>query len=195
MGKKPTDQHIPEPVAEEEPNPKVKLVYIGPCTTSDKKLGGMFLPITDEQLREKRLPDTLPQERIYGGKVPKLVGRPGTIHEFQCKPENDSSIFGDTRRYVGFLENDPRVVEWQANHDAFFAAEKLKRQEKKGKNRNLIHRHLAPLKVAYNKMVGHQRAAFLAQIAKTPQWTEEKVIAEMRAMLVEGGFLKGRKAG
>lgn len=36
-------------------NAKVRLVYIGPCTTSDEKLGGIFLPITDEQLREKRL--------------------------------------------------------------------------------------------------------------------------------------------
>ena len=45
---------------QEKPNPKVMLVYIGPCTTTDKKLGGMFLPITDEQLREKRLPETLP---------------------------------------------------------------------------------------------------------------------------------------
>jgi hypothetical protein len=152
------------PAEEKKPNPKVKLVYIGPCTTSDGKLGGMFLPITDEQLRDKRLPDTLSQERIYGGKVPKLVGRPGTIYEFECKPEIESSIFADTRRYVGFLDNDPRVVEWQASHDAFFAAEELRRQEKKGKNKNLIQRRLAPLKVAYNKMVGHQRAAFLAQI-------------------------------
>jgi len=40
---------------EDVPNPKVKLVYIGPCTTADKKLGGVFLPITNDQLREKRL--------------------------------------------------------------------------------------------------------------------------------------------
>ena len=151
-------------MAKAEENPKVKLVYIGPCTTTDKKLGGTFLPITDEQLREKRLPDELPQERIYGGKIPKLVGRPGTIYQFECKAENESSIFGDTRRWVGFLDADPRVVQWQANHDAFFAAQELERQEKKGKNKNLIQRQLAPLKVAYSKMVGHQRAAFLAQI-------------------------------
>jgi hypothetical protein len=92
------------------------------------------------------------------------VGRPGTIYEFECKAENEGSIFGDTGHWVGFLDNDPRVVQWQANHDAFFAAEELKRQEKKGKNRNLIQRQLAPLKVAYGHMVGHQRAAFLAQI-------------------------------
>ena len=36
--------------------------------------------------------------------------------------------------------------------------------EKVLKNTNLIQRHLAPLKIAYGKMVGHQRAAFLAQI-------------------------------
>ena len=59
---------------QEKPNPKVRLVYIGPCTTTDQKLGGMFLPITEEQLREKRLPETLPQERVYGGKIPEAGG-------------------------------------------------------------------------------------------------------------------------
>ena len=165
MVKKAARQQTRDSVAEEKkPNPKVKLVFVGPCTTTDKKLGGMFVPITDEQLQDRRLPEALPPERIYGGKVPKQVGRPGTIYEFDCDPEKETTIFGNTGRYVGFLENDPRVVQWQANHDAFFAAEELKRQEKKGKNRNLIQRQLAPLKVAYSKMVGHQRAAFLAQI-------------------------------
>ena len=149
---------------DQQARPKVKLVYIGPCTTTDEKLGGMFLPITDEQLVEKRLPEELPQERIYGGKIPKLVGRPGTIYEFECKADNENTIFSDTRHWVGFLDDDPRVIQWQANHDAFFAAQEVKRQEKKGKNTNLIQRQLAPLKVAYGKMVGHQRAAFLAQI-------------------------------
>lgn len=156
-----TLEATPEPKA---PNPRVKLVYIGPCTTTDGKLGGVFLPITDEHLRGKRLPEELPQERVYGGKVPKAVGRPGTIYEFEHSPEKESTIYGDTRRYVGFLESDPRVLEWQANHDAFFAAQELKRQEKQGKNKNLIQRQLAPLKVAYGRMVGHQRAAFLAQV-------------------------------
>lgn len=164
MGKKPTEQPKPEPATEEKPNPKIKLVYIRPCLTSDKKIAGIFLPVFGEQLRDKRLPEELPQERIYGGKTPKLVGRPGIIYEFEHKPDNETTIFGDPRRYIGFLDDDPRVVEWQANHDAFFAAEELKRQEKKGKNKNLIQRRLAPLKVAYGKMVGHQRAAFLAQI-------------------------------
>jgi hypothetical protein len=39
------------------------------------------------------------------------------------------------------------------------------------------------------------RYALMERIAKMPHWTEEIVLAEMRAMLVEGGFLKGRKAG
>ena len=153
-----------EPKPEAKPNPKVRLVYIGPCNTTDQKLGGVFLPITEEQLREKRLPETLPQERVYGGKIPKLVGRPGTIYEFECKPDNESTIFGDSRRWAGFLDNDPRVLQWQANHDAFFAAQELERQEKRGKNINLIQRQLAPLKVAYGRMIGHRRSVFLAQI-------------------------------
>jgi hypothetical protein len=165
MAKQNSQQPPTEAKPEQDaPNPKVMLVYIGPCMTSDEKLGGMFLPISPEQLREKRLPDELPQERIYGGKIPKLVGRPGTIYEFESKADNENTIFGNTRRWVGFLDNDPRAIQWQANHDAFFAAQELERQEKKGKNTNLIQRQLAPLKVAYGRMVGHQRAVFLSQI-------------------------------
>ena len=140
---------------EEVPNPKVMLVYIGPCTTTDKKLGGMFLPITDEQLRDKRLPDELPQERIYGGKIPKLVGRPGSIYEFECKADNDSTIFGNTRRWVGFLDDDPRVVQWQAKHDAFFAAQELERQEKKGQEHEP---HSAATGPAEGRLRQHGRA-------------------------------------
>lgn len=159
MGKTPAK----EPV-KKQPGPTIKLVYVGPCTTSDGKQGCVFYPVTDEELREQRLPDTLPEDRLYGGKVYVAIGRPGTVYEYEHKPENDSSIFNDTRRYVGFLHKDPRVIEWQANHDAFHAAQLLEREEKKGKNTNLIHARLAPLKVAYSKMVGHQRAVFLAQI-------------------------------
>jgi hypothetical protein len=39
------------------------------------------------------------------------------------------------------------------------------------------------------------RHALMERVAKIPHWTEEMVLAEMRAMLVEGGFFKGRKAG
>jgi hypothetical protein len=85
---------------------QVLLVFVGSCRTTDNKLGGIFLPISEEQLREKQLRED----------------------------------------------------------DAFFAAQELERQEKKGKNTNLIHRQLAPLKVTYSKMVGHQRAVFLSQI-------------------------------
>ena len=87
-----------------------------------------------------------------------------TIYQFECKPDNETSIFGNARHWVGFLDNDPRVVQWQATHDAFFAGQELERQEKQGRNTNLIQRQLAPLKVAYNQMIGHRRAAFLAQI-------------------------------
>ncbi len=97
MPKRPPKQQSPGSAPEsqtepKQPNPKIKLVYVGPCMTSEKKLGGSFLPITEKQLRERRLPETLPPERIYGGRVSKLVGRPGTIYEFECSPENGRGI-------------------------------------------------------------------------------------------------------
>lgn len=39
------------------------------------------------------------------------------------------------------------------------------------------------------------RYVLMERVAQIPNWTEETVLAEMRAMLTEGGFLKDRKAG
>jgi hypothetical protein len=39
------------------------------------------------------------------------------------------------------------------------------------------------------------RYALMERLAAKPHWTEQTILAEMRAMLIEGGFLKGRKAG
>lgn len=174
-------------MTDEKTNPKIKMVYVGPSTTSDKKVGAVFYPLTDEQFRDKRLPDDLPAERLYTSV--KGIGRPGTIYEYEYPEDKPTSIFPGTRRYAGFLENDPRVMQWQAEQDAFHVAKTLEQQEKKGKNRNLVQEQLAPIKVAYHKMVGHQRAAFLAQVIgyvtgrvtkedekraqRTPSWDDE----------------------
>ena len=101
-------------------NPKIKLVYIGVCMMSDGKRGGRLLPITDEQAREGTLPATLPEEDVFSWKVASLCGRPGTIYEFETPPDKvGHRIFPDTRRYCGRLDNDDRVLKWQAEHDAF----------------------------------------------------------------------------
>jgi hypothetical protein len=39
------------------------------------------------------------------------------------------------------------------------------------------------------------RYVLMERIAMIPNWTEEIVFAEMRSMLIEGGFLKAREAG
>lgn len=39
------------------------------------------------------------------------------------------------------------------------------------------------------------RYALMERVAAKPHWTEQTILAEMRAMLIEGRFLKGRKAG
>ena len=74
--KAPQEQTKPE-------NPKIKLVYVGVCMTTDDKRGGKFLPITDEQMKEGSLPETLPEEKVFAWKVASLCGRPGTIYEFE----------------------------------------------------------------------------------------------------------------
>ena len=56
-----------------------------------------------------------------------------------------------------------------------------------------VTRHLRRRTEAAEYLDGN-RYALIERVAKIPQWTEETVIAEMRAMLIEGGFLKGRKA-
>lgn len=39
------------------------------------------------------------------------------------------------------------------------------------------------------------RHTLMERVAKIPNWTEQTVLAEMRKMLIEAGFLKDRKAG
>src|SRR5271165_3006489 len=103
--KAPQDQSKPE-------NPKIKLVYVGVCMTTDDKRGGKFLPITDEQLKEGALPATLPEEKVFAWKVASMCGRPGTIYEFESPSDKvGQSIFPDPRRYCGRLENDAPALE------------------------------------------------------------------------------------
>jgi len=149
----------------EQPNPKIKLVYIGACTMSDEKRGGKFLPITDEQVKEGALPATLPDQCIFSWKVAGQCGRPGTIYEFECPPDKvGQSIFPDTRRYCGRLTNDDRVLQWQAEHDAFLMQKELESREKKEKATNELHDQLQPVRAVYRSLRGRQRTVFLAQI-------------------------------
>ena len=148
----------------EKPHPKIYLVYVGPCETADGKLGAKFIKLTDAQFKQKRLPEVTPDERVYSGTVPKGVGRPGTIYQFEVKDDDENTIYGTTRSFAGFLENDPRVMDWQAICDTFHHAKMLVAQKKKGKNKNLVQERLAPLKVLYSQMVGRNRVVLLAQI-------------------------------
>jgi hypothetical protein len=146
-------------------NPKIKLVYVGVCMTTDDKRGGKFLPITDEQMKEGLLPATLPEEKVFAWKVASQCGRPGTIYQFESPPDKvGQSIFPDTRRYCGRLENDDRVLKWQAEHDAFLMWQELESREKKGKATNEIHEQLQPIRAIYRSLPGRQKTVFLAQI-------------------------------
>lgn len=148
-----------------EQNPKIKLVYLRVCRTTDGKRGGRFVPVTDEQVRDGALPKALPEEKVFGWKVASLCGRPGTIYEFECPPDKvGQSIFPDTRRYCGRLDNDDRVLRWQAEHDAFLMQQELEAKEKKEKGTNEIHEHLKPIRTIYRSLRGRQRTVFLAQI-------------------------------
>jgi hypothetical protein len=146
-------------------NPKIKLVYVGVCMTTDGKRGGRFLPITDEQVAEGALPNQLPEEMVFSWKLASQCGRPGTIYDFKCPPDKvGQSIFTDTRRYAGRLKNDDRVLQWQVEHDAFLMQQELESREKKEKAVNEIHEQLKPICSAYRSLVGRQRTVFLAQI-------------------------------
>jgi hypothetical protein len=143
----------------------IKLVFVGACVLQDGKKGGIFHIITDEELEKGRLPDTLPREYYYAWSIAKNFGRPGTVYQFQHNPEAEGlSIYANTRCYVGRLKNDPRLVEWQANHDALLYRLDMESREKKEKGINVIQEQLEPVREAYRNMVGKNRTIFLAQI-------------------------------
>lgn len=155
----------PEKPQEEKPqDPKILLVFKGACMAADKKQAAIFISITPEQWGKRKLPKELPDERIYSGKILKYVGRPGAVYEFSYPAEKPTAIFPDTYRWKGFLDQDDRVLRWQAEHDAFVGELELKAREKKGKRRNLIHEQLHPIRCLYNSLRGRERTVFLSQV-------------------------------
>lgn len=160
----------PDPKSEEkkpEPRPTIKLVFAGAVLLTDKKKGGRFYSVTDEQLKAQQLPKELPPELIFSWKFAKDFGRPGTVYEVDYQPKEDDnmSVFIGTGRYKGRLSEDPRLLQWQAEHDALLVRIDLDAREKKEKGiQVLADNTLEEIRRVYRKQVGRNRTIFLTQI-------------------------------
>ena len=148
----------------EQQNPKMKLVFAGVCELTSGKRGGTFYPITEEQIERGKLPKAIPEEKIFSWEVGRACGRPGAIHEFEYPAERPNSIYPNSRRFLGRLSKDDRVIAWQAKHDAFLAHAEMLAKEKIEKNVNLIQEQLEPLRIVFRSLSPRSRAAFLGQI-------------------------------
>ena len=117
--------------------------YIGACTMADEKRGGKSSSRSPMSMSTSAPYYLDPDQSIFSWKVASLCGRPGTIYQFDCPPDKvGQSIFPDTRRYCGRLENDDRVLRWQAEHDAFLMQKELESRERKEKATNELRRQL-----------------------------------------------------
>jgi hypothetical protein len=157
----------PNMTEENKPNPRKLLVLIGPYLGDKDKIGASFALATNEQLQAGRLGEDIGEAQHYGSKaMMDRVGtfnRPGTVYSVEYDANNPGTIYPSTMNYAGFLENDPRKVEWQAQASLFRAELELKKREKKNAGRNAMKEALAPVKIAYNNLIGRNRALYLAE--------------------------------
>lgn len=157
------EQTTPEQPKQEEH--WINLAFLGACVLQDGKKGGIFVIAPDADLERGRLSEQNPKEYYYAWKIASHFGRPGTVYKVQYNPKGDGlSIYANTTRYVGRLKDDPRLIEWQANHDALLYRLDMESREKKEKGVNAIQEQLEPVRAAYQNMVGRNRTIFLAQI-------------------------------
>lgn len=134
---------------------KVTLVFAGVREGEKRKLWQCFYKVCDDNSVEK-------ESRAYT-KL-KGLGRPGGMYEMDCDAEKESTIYPGTMRYVGFLDDDALVTQWQAQHDAAQAADRARRRQARETGQNLIHEHLEPIRKAYAKCTGLERSALIAQV-------------------------------
>jgi hypothetical protein len=138
-----------------EPRGTVRLVYAGVRLGNKNRLKQTFHKVEGTGAFEA-------EPRVYSSI--KGLGRPGAIYDVECDANKDSTIYSGTLRYIGVWDDEAQVVEWQARHDATQAADRARRRHNREAKRNFVEEQLGPIRKAYWKCSGLERAALLAQV-------------------------------
>ncbi len=141
------------------------LVYKGAFEGKGDRLFHVYLPITQEQYDSG---DLTPKEVLAGKSLwfskRFNYARPGSILSIEGSGENCSSVFRNTAKTMGYMD-DAVCAEWAADSKAVEVANRMMKQAKKEGKRDLSMECLEPLRLAYWSLrTSNERAAFLARI-------------------------------
>lgn len=138
---------------------KIQFVYAGVRRFSKGGFGGLFFELIDGGVPES------PEECIFNWKVVKGLGESGSIYEYDAVRSDDTlSIIPRSVKWCGRF-NDPRVVQWQAEHEAVLLVKRTKAREKVGKHENALSKFAGPLRQVYQSLrTESERQAFLLRV-------------------------------
>lgn len=143
------DTHDPE----ETPRVTLRMVYCGPCLTTEKKPGGKWRIVKGE--------GKYGDVSVYTSKG-MTRAHVGEIREIDATDEEGSSVYG-SGRYVGMAPKEDRI-EWEMQA-AIFNAERESERRRKDEATSAIKEILEPLREQYQKRIGYKaKAAMLATI-------------------------------
>jgi hypothetical protein len=142
------------------------LLYLGLREGDKRKLCHAYLAVGGDWQKRDFPTDPLPQLsgdlHLYGKRLG--FSRPGTVVSIESDPENEGTVYTDTAKVVGHID-DETAAAWRAASDAIKTAQDALRNAKKDAARDLQLELLGPLREAYRKLRNrNQRTAFLARV-------------------------------
>ena len=150
----------------EQERPRRLLLYVGVREGGKGKLLHAYLGVGDGW-RERGFPadpmPTLADDLQLFGKRFGFI-RPGSVISIGYDPENEGTVYTDTARAVGQID-DKIAAAWRAASDAVKTAHDVRRKANKDASRDLQLEALEPLREAYQGLRDrNQRTAFLARV-------------------------------
>lgn len=147
-----------------KPKVTIQLVYIGMRVGKGGKAFQTFKKIEAD--------GTLEDGDRWYSKV-KHTGRPGGVFKVECDAADESTIYSGTLTYQHMWDDEEQVATWQAQHDAYNAADRARKRFKKDTGANRVLECLEPIREAYHNATGLERQVILAQaVSYITRWNK-----------------------
>lgn len=140
--------------------PKVLMVNLGKCHTTDGKIGNKWCIVSKEEI-EAGKPLSTKQIHVYVHKQKTRYNRPGLIYEFDM--DDKQSVTGGT--YVDIWRNKEDLLNWQGRQEALLGEIEIEKLEKKANKINDLEKQLEPIaKIYWSCRSYKERAALLGRV-------------------------------
>lgn len=152
------------------PRVKILLLMRRTARTSDKKRGGVFYLITENDLVAGGDPDEYPDNlrQCAYSRAKGLLGqaRPGQVFEVEATTPTGDSVFTATARYRRMWPDGAVVTRWQAEEQVTTARLDLEDRAAKDRRHDAVLDCLAPLRKLYRRLPAPERAHLLALVVE-----------------------------